>query len=108
MEDFRSDREKGSAPLRREKAYPELLEGMSVFGSHGAAQTRWETIRQAAERRGQQVRVGYFIAEVALVPDEGFEIEDLGEPDEHLTVWGDADKLAAAVRRIYPAESNLG
>jgi len=52
--------------------------------------------------------VGYFIAEVALVPDEGFEIEDLGEPDEHLTVWGDADKLAAAVRRIYPAESNLG
>jgi hypothetical protein len=95
-------------PFRREKAYPDLMDGMSVFGSHKAARERWETIRQAADQRGQEVRVGYFIAEVMLAPGQGFEIEDLGEPDEHLTVWGDAAKLTAAVRRIYPAESNSG
>jgi hypothetical protein len=106
-ESFASDREKDARPLRREKAYPELMDGMSVFGSLEAARARWESIREAAEKRGQEVRVGYFIAEVVLAPGEGFEIEDLGEPDEHLTVWGDATKLATAVRRIYSAESNL-
>lgn len=107
MESFRSDRAKDMRPLRREKVYPELMDGMSVFGSLEAARDRWETIRCAADKRGQEVRVGYFIAEVVLSAGEGFEIEDLSEPDEHLTIWGDAAKLAAAVCRVYPAESNL-
>lgn len=103
MEDFRSDRESGKSPFRREKAFPELRDGMSAFKSEKAARAQWERIRSAAESRGQQVRAGNYIAEVFLEPGEGFDVEDLGEPDGHLTIWGDAAKLASAVRRIYVA-----
>jgi class 3 adenylate cyclase len=76
---------------------------MSAFVSDQAARAVWEDIRQAAESRGQQIRAGSYIAEVVLEPDSGFDIEDLGEPDGHLTIWGDPSQLAARVVRIYPA-----
>jgi hypothetical protein len=101
--DFRSDLEAGKRPFRREKVYPELREGMSAFGSLAAARAQWQLIRKAAEDRGQQVKAGDFVAEVLLESGQGFDFEDLEEPDEHLTVWGAADRLAEAVTNVYPA-----
>lgn len=106
--DFVSDLEAGKSPFRREKAYPELREGLSMFGSATAARAQWEAIRAAAEKRGQEIRAGHYIAEVVLEPGLGFEIEDLREPDEHLTIWGDCVQLAMSVRRIDPAWSQDG
>lgn len=103
MIDFASDRDSGKRPLRREKAFPELRDGMSVFGSLAAARTLWQMVYEAAAARGQEVRMGNYVAEVELIPDQGYLLEDLGEPDEHLTIWGDPARLAGAVGRIYPA-----
>lgn len=100
--DFRSDRDSGKSPFRREKAYPELRDGMSVFGSLEAARAQWQTVYDAATARGQEVRMGNYVAEVELRAD-GYSLEDLGEPDEHLTIWGEPSRLAGAVCRIYPA-----
>lgn len=103
VEDFRSDRESGKRPVPREKAIPELQDGMSTFGSLSGARDQWQTISEAAAKRDQAVRVGYYIAEVELVPDRGYSVEDLDEPNEPLTTWGEANRLAEDVRRIYPA-----
>lgn len=103
-EDFRSDREAGrQARSAREKAYPELLDGMSVFGSLDAARRRWADVHAIAIARGERVRLGDHIAEVVLDPEGGYMLEDLHEPDEHLTLWGDPVRLAAAVERLYSA-----
>lgn len=80
---------------------------MSTFGSLGAAREQWRTVYEAATERGQEVRMGNYVAEVELTVDQGYSLEDLGEPDEHLTIWGDATQLAGAVRRIYPAANDL-
>lgn len=106
MSDFRSDRDSGKPPFRREKAFPELRDGMSVFGSLKAARAQWRTVYEAASKRGQEVRMGNYIAEVEMAADQGFSLEDLGEPDEHLTIWGEPSRLAGAVGRIYPAAIN--
>ena len=103
VEDFLSDRETGKRPLDREKVYPELRDGMSMYGSLDAARAVWRDVLEAATARGQAVRMGYHVAEVVLTPGNGYDYEDLGEPDEHLTIWGDPAALAGAVARIYPA-----
>jgi hypothetical protein len=87
--------------FRREKLYPELLDGMSVYGSEEAAYRRWSRCREIAEQKKEPIRVGEYIAEVELRPGMGFDIEDLRDPDEHLTIWGEPDQLAACTRRIY-------
>ena len=51
--------------------------------------------------------VGDYIAEVELQPNQGFEIVDSGDPDGHLTIRGDKDRLAAHVRHVCPAERNI-
>lgn len=104
-EDFLSDLETGKRPLRREKVYPELQDGMSMYGSLDAARAVWQPISEAAAARGQEVRMGDHIAEVVLTRGNGYDYEDLGEPDEHLTIWGDSASLAGAVARIYAAET---
>jgi hypothetical protein len=76
---------------------------MSTFGSLAAARAVWLRISEAARERGQPVMLGDYIAEVDLRPSCGFSLEDLGEPDEHLTVWGEPEQLVASVRRIYSA-----
>lgn len=81
--------EAGLRPSAREKAIPELRQGMSVYGSLDSARMVWSGLRALAETRGEPVRVGYHIAEVALEAGLSFSIEDLGEEDEHLTIWGD-------------------
>lgn len=100
-EQFLSDRENGMTPFfRREKRYPEILDGMSAYRSLDEAAVRWEQCRAIAERRNEPIQVGNFIAEVELSPDQGFAVEDLEEEDGHLTIWGDPDRLAGATRRI--------
>jgi hypothetical protein len=103
--DFLSDRESGKRPFAREKAIPELQEGMSMFGSLDAARERWRDMAEIALSRDQPVRAGYFIAELLLRPRSEIDLEDLGEVDEHLTIWGDPDTLVAAISAIYPAKS---
>ncbi|HWD85161.1 MAG TPA: hypothetical protein VG321_05375 [Solirubrobacteraceae bacterium] len=99
---FRSDRENGMISLfRRERRYPELLDGMSVYGSPAAAGRLWLKCRETARERGEPMRIGAYVAEVELTPGQEFSIEDLHEDNEHLTIWGDPDRLAAATRRIY-------
>lgn len=104
-DDFKSDEEAGLRPTAREKPIPELREGRSVYGSLAMARLVWGGLKKIADDRGQPVKVGYHIAAVRLVPDAGFSIEDLNEPDEHLTVWGDRFRLAEAVSRVYAAET---
>ena len=99
---FLADRENGMTPFfRREKLYPELLDGMSAYGSAQAAERRWAECRDIARQRNEPMRVGEYVAEVELTPNQDVDVEDLGEPDEHLTIWGDPDRLCAATRRIY-------
>jgi hypothetical protein len=74
-----------------------------MFGSLEAARAQWRQIYDAVTARGQEVQLGAFIAELDLQPNEGFDMEDLHEPDGHLTVWGDPARLAQAVRRTYAA-----
>jgi hypothetical protein len=105
VDDFVSDRDAGKRPLRRERVYPELQDGMSMYGSLDAARAVWQEVSEAAAARGQEVRMGNHVAEVVLTPGKGYDYEDLDEPDEHLTIWGDPASLADAVDRIYPAET---
>jgi hypothetical protein len=58
--------------------------------------------------RNEPIEIGNYIAEVELVPGRGFFIEDLDEDDEHLTIWGNPDLLAAATRRIYMPDTDPG
>jgi hypothetical protein len=105
-DDFKSDEEAGLRPSAREKRIPELRQGMSAYGSLVAARLVWDGLRQLADERGEPVKVGYHIASVRLVPDCGFSLEDLNEPDQHLTIWGDRHHLAGVVSRVYSAESD--
>jgi hypothetical protein len=91
--------------MAREKVHPELQDGMSAYGSLAAAREIWQELKQIAESRGQEVRAGYYIARVNLRPGHGFALEDLGEVDEHVTIWGDPHALAGAVSEIYPAST---
>jgi hypothetical protein len=101
--DFQSDRASGKRPIARERRFPELQDGMSMYGSLTAARGVWNDIAAFARSQGQPVRAGNYVAEVALRPGFGFQIEDLGEIDEHLTIWGHPDALAGSVVAIYPA-----
>ena len=101
--DFRSDLEANKRPLEREVAIPELRLGMSMYDSLAATRELWEGLNEAAALRGQALRIGNFIAELKLGPDQGFFVEDLHEEDGHLTVWGDKNRLAGTVQRIYSA-----
>ncbi|MEN3282521.1 MAG: hypothetical protein V7607_3661 [Solirubrobacteraceae bacterium] len=77
-----------------------------MFASLAAARSVWNDMEQIAIARDQPVRAGDFIAELVLRPGSDAELEDLGEIDEHLTVWGDPDALVAAVTAIYPAKTS--
>lgn len=103
--DFLSDKENGMEPFfKREKRYPELFDGMSMYGSFEAALAEWNRCRTTAAERNEAPRIPPFIGKVELTPGNGFDIEDLDEPDEHLTIWGDPARLADATRRIYDPE----
>jgi hypothetical protein len=104
-----SDREAGKQPITdREHKYPELLDGISVRSSLDKARERWRDMRKNADHLGEaELEQGNYIAELVLVPGQGFDIEDRGKPDGKLTIWGEPAKLALAVRRIVQADGNI-
>jgi hypothetical protein len=100
-DDFRSDREMGKRPSEREKRIPELLDGMSAFKTLEQARTERKLI---VDRVGEdKVRIPPNVARVRLVHGRGFSYEDLCDPTGHITIWGEAGRLAAAVVDICPA-----
>ena len=102
---FISDREDGrKEPDDRERLYPELQDGRSMFASEKQARIRWAGMRKNATYHGEaDVQQGNYIAEVMLTPGQEFDIEDRGKRDGHLTVWGDSATFASAVCRIFVA-----
>jgi hypothetical protein len=78
---------------------------MSTFGSLAAARRQWANVAEFAAARGEPVLAGDFIARVDIRPEDGHELEDLDEDDEHVILWGSALSLAAAVSEIYPAST---
>jgi hypothetical protein len=102
--EFASDRDADCLPNGREQKFPILQDGMSAFRTRALAERRWRGMRKRAVQDGDaEVARGSFIAELELRPGADFYIEDLGENQGHLTIWGDPTKLAEAVRRIDPA-----
>ncbi len=101
--DFRSDQEAGKRARERQAAIPELHRGQSMYNSLVSAREAWNGLHRAAERKGQRLRIGDYIAEVELLPGRGFAIEDPGHASGHVTVWGDKERLAASVRQILIA-----
>jgi hypothetical protein len=106
-EDFLPDAAKEeSRPDKREQEFPELLTGISTWRSEKAALEIWQGIRRSADKKGEHVRAGYFVAAVELSPGNCLEIEDLGEHEDHLYFWGAPNALASAVRRLFAAEES--
>jgi hypothetical protein len=102
---FKSDREDDKPATERELLYDELRDGMSAYTSWEAARDLWQGIEdaQAARKRSgrrKPLRIGDYIAEVQLVQDQGFKIEDIGDAGGHLTIFGDPHALAAVVTDI--------
>lgn len=101
---FLSDREAKLRPWSREKEWPELRGARSFFASDVAAKLEWQTVYDRAQEKGQPMQLPESIAEVRLEPDQGFEIDDLHEPDEHLLIRADAATFVPGVLRVYPAK----
>lgn len=62
-----------------------------------------QTLDQAASRAIQFPQIGGHVAELDLRGGEGFAIASTVEPG-HLSLWGTAVKLDAAVVDVYPVE----
>lgn len=96
LDQFRSDAARGRPPLgRREEQIPALRDGLSVFRTADHARGVFRSI--AAKVGAGNVRMGRFLARVRLVGGRGVSVEDLGEVDGHMTVWGDPAVLASMV-----------
>jgi hypothetical protein len=110
VRNFWSDRKRKKPPMPgREEEHDELRDGMSAFITEDLARDAWEEqelLRNPPGRPREPLRMGDYIAKVVLMPGQGFLI-DL-EPDGHLTLRGDAQKLADAVAEpIYSAKRDL-
>jgi hypothetical protein len=89
VDDFRSHYETGKPPRNVEEGWAVVHMGISCFRTEGAA---------ASTARFWPV-IGDHVAAVDLGPGEGFNIAETGSA-QHLTIWGDPVKLAAAVEEI--------
>jgi hypothetical protein len=106
-ESFWSDRKAGKRPYPREKEHDELRDGFSAFISDEAARDQWEEIEMAKNPVGlprKPLQMGDFIARVRVPGGQGFAI-DL-DPDGHLILKGDLERLVDAEIDIYPAARN--
>ncbi|HEV2973889.1 MAG TPA: hypothetical protein VGX69_02700 [Solirubrobacteraceae bacterium] len=117
-DNFKSDEERGKKPVQGE--HPDLGTGMSAFVSEAAARKRWAEIKsgslkkrsEKSERRQKgrprpfKMSIGDYVGEVLLISGAGFEFVDLNEPDGHLTIRGEKNRLAAQVADVYPAETS--
>jgi hypothetical protein len=90
---FKSNYELGRPPRRTEVRFTPTHMGISVY----LAQER------ARETAVVWPRLGEYIAEVNLEPDIGAAFALTAQPG-HLTVWGRAPQLLAAVADIVPVE----
>jgi hypothetical protein len=96
-----------------EDEHPDYRLGMSVFATEEQARVVWATIaanlqaraspKNKRRNRPPRLKVGHYIAELALTPANGFELA--GPPDDrgHMTLKGPAEALAAATQNVYPA-----
>lgn len=103
-DDFHSDAARNKPARGRARRIPELQDGMSAFRTLEQARERWRDVAALARQRGEPVRIGDYVACVDLKAGLDFAYEDPGEPDGHMTIWGDPDLLAAAVSGIEPAD----
>ncbi len=76
------------------------MDGMSAYGSYEEALVVWQGIHASYATRGKKMQIGNYIAEVRLMPDMGFRIEDIGDQTGHVTIFGLPKDLAAAVADI--------
>jgi hypothetical protein len=105
VDSFRSNGDLGKPAVGREERLPELHHGISVFKTPEQAADRRRRIIDRLVRQGRRedLRIGDYIARLRLV-GSAFPFEDRNSPDGHMTVWGAASRLAAAVVDISPAE----
>lgn len=106
---FETDAERDPEKKPGKGEHPDHLHGLSAYDSLDAARDFWNGLRgRLVAREGEQVemKLGYHIAELLLMPDEGFEYDqpENPEPQGHLWIKGPKDKLmAAAVEPFYAA-----
>jgi hypothetical protein len=93
LNSFRSNYELGDEPRKVERSSAVIHMGISSYVDEGVA-------RGTAQR---WPKLGDFVAEVRLRPDQGFNFAHTGHP-LHLTVWGDPVKLKDAVVDIQSVE----
>ena len=100
QDSFRSRYDLDLPPRRStpEEEHAALLMGISVFRRQEQAMKTARKVRIA--RRD----IGGYVARLLLVPEIGLNIADTGSRG-HLTIWGDAVKLAASVVDIVPIET---
>ncbi|MGI8558861.1 MAG: hypothetical protein ACR2ND_11240 [Solirubrobacteraceae bacterium] len=86
LDSFRSHYELGAPPRRHERRSTIIHMGLSTYRS----------APQAVGTARRFPRIGSHVAQLRLVPDEGFNFADTGHPG-HVTVWGDPFSLARSV-----------
>ncbi len=101
---FLTDREAGIDPWFREEEWEELRDARSFFASENAARAEYAKSKKIADKRGEEVRMPGWIAEVALMPADGVAIDDLKEPDEHLLIRGDKELFVPWFERVFRAD----
>jgi hypothetical protein len=104
-EELRTEEEANAGPDSRERKYPLLRQARSMFAPVRLALARWRKMRDGAESRNEELGLQY-IAELRIGPNEGFYYEKVGSGG-HVSVWGEAPKLAAAVVRVVPGETMI-
>ena len=88
---FRSHYELSEEPRRVERQSAVIHMGISTYIDE----------RSAVETARRWPKLGDYIARVDLEPGHGFNFALTGHP-RHLTIWGDAIKLAEATSDIRP------
>jgi hypothetical protein len=103
IEDFRSNAELRKPRKEGERRDPANYHGISVFKSHAQAIDRRKRIVDRLALAGQVPRIGDHIAKLALHGPDVI-VDDPGNPDGHMTLWGVADLLASLVTGVTPCE----
>jgi len=83
---FKSSWELGLPPRGRERTYPLIRRGVSV----------WETQEAAIRTALSYPQIGHYVAELRLTRETGATYYRWEKPSGHLTIWGDALNLASS------------
>lgn len=93
LDSFKSNYELGRPARRAEVTFTPTHMGLSVYLS----------LDRARETARAFPKLGTFVARVQLTPATGAAFAQIAEPG-HLTIWGRALELVAAVADIVPVE----